>query len=236
MKKPREIIKEFWEKVTTNKKDAIFLGLIPFFLLIIFALRPYLEGYFVLDLNNWLSVNLYLNNFMHSSWAHLGRNILGYLVATMFIFKLEKDFKRFRKFLFASFTILPVLGPLSFKAIMPMLPMIIPRLEQVRTLQGFSTIAYAFAGYLFFLILEYIERQNKGIVLSHLAKVTIFALSALLVALVPLQQLFFSGPLITSRHFTNVPIHIFGYLFGVVAPVVIDKRQKKNTLAPRKTE
>jgi len=233
-KKIKKILKDIYEKVTKNKKTTIFLAAVPLLLWIIFSLRTDLNPYFVLNLDNLFSINLYLNNFMHSSWPHLRGNIIGYLVVNVFIFKLEKDFKRFRKFLLASFIILPVLGPLFFKAIMPILPILIPRLEQLRTIQGFSTIAYAFAGYLFFLILEHIETQNKGVVLPRWSKWIIFALSGLLVALVPFQQLFFSGPLIIGTNFTNVPLHIFGYLLGVVAPVVIEKLQKKNALAPGK--
>lgn len=134
----------------SHKELFIFLILIPLLLIGVFCLpRDIRSNYFTLHTNSFNITEFLLFNLNHASWDHLIHNLTTYLLVLIPIIFLETNKPRFKWFIFAIFTIVPVFLALVTIIFTPNIP------EQV----GFSGAVAALIGYVVIVTYDFVKKS-----------------------------------------------------------------------------
>jgi len=144
MHKPNNLIITSW-----NWKDYIaFFVLIPSILILIFLLPQSIKSSLILYTKNPTLLSIFFSNFVHSDFNHIKSNLTIYFFITFLIFGIETNKRVFNRIMLVIFFILPIFSSLIEVYFLPML----------NTIQGFSAIVSALAGYFLYSICNYVKK------------------------------------------------------------------------------
>jgi hypothetical protein len=132
-----------------NWKDYItFFLLIPSILILIFLLPQSIKSSLILYTKNPTLLSIFFSNFVHSDFNHIKSNLIIYFFITFLIFGVETNKRVFHRSMLIIFFILPIFSSLIEIYFLPML----------NTIQGFSAIVSALAGYFLYSTCNYLKK------------------------------------------------------------------------------
>lgn len=135
----------------TRKDWLFFFVLVPLSVALIFVLPAEIKQFLILNDKEPTILSLFASNYTHSEIGHLLSNLLVYSIEMFILFNIETDRRRFLWMSAAIFLALPFLSSIYNVIALP----------NIISSQGFSSIAFAFSGYMIYSAFAYLKRRFK---------------------------------------------------------------------------
>lgn len=138
-------------KKWSAKEWLFFFLIVPLILIIIYLLPQSTKDMFILKTQHPTLISIFFSNYTHSTFDHIGGNLVLYLMVMFLISNINTNKKIFHLISFINFIVVPIISSL-------LTILIILSFSGSTSSQGFSAIASAFIGYLLYSVYGHLKK------------------------------------------------------------------------------